>query len=327
MYSLHFYGRMIAGGPRMDAYAAALRHAIKPDSVVMDLGCGPGVFALLACKLGARRVYAVEPENVIAIAREAAAANGYADRIEFFEDFSTGITLPEPATIIVSDLRGVLPWFQQHIPAIIDARERLLVRGGTLIPRRDILWAAVVESVGRYQEIVGPWEGNSFDLDLSAATLRVTNTWRKTRIEPEELLTEPVCWTTVDYYEVNNPDIRAEISWRVRRKGTAHGVAVWFDTDLVDGIGFSNHPNGPELIYGNAWFPFSKPVEVMEGERITLRLTAKMVEDNYVWCWDTNFFSCDGETQLSFKQSTFFGVPLSATKLHELRQEQPQKGT
>ena len=305
----------------MDAYAAALRRTVKPDSIVMDLGCGPGVFALLACKLGARKVYAVEPENVIAIAREAAAANGYADKIEFIEDHSTKITLPEPATIIVSDLRGVLPWFQQHIPSIIDARERLLARGGTLIPRRDMLWAAVVESADRYEELAGPWEKNSFELDLSAGTRRVTNTWRKTRIEPRELLAEPVRWTTIDYYEVNSPDIRAEISWRVARNGTAHGVAVWFDTDLVDGIGFSNHPNEPELIYGNGLFPFSKPVEVMEGERITLRLTAKIVEDDYVWCWDTDFFSREDETRpkLSFKQSTFYGAPLSSDRLRELR--------
>ena len=305
----------------MDAYAAALRRTVKPDSIVMDLGCGPGVFALLACKLGARKVYAVEPENVIAIAREAAAANGYADKIEFIEDHSTKIALPEPATIIVSDLRGVLPWFQQHIPSIIDARERLLARGGTLIPRRDMLWAAVVESADRYEELAGPWEKNSFELDLSAGTRRVTNTWRKTRIEPRELLAEPVRWTTIDYYEVNSPDLRAEISWRVARNGTAHGVAVWFDTDLVDGIGFSNHPNEPELIYGNGLFPFSKPVEVMEGERITLRLTAKIVEDDYVWCWDTDFFSREDETRpkVSFKQSTFYGVPLSPDRLRELR--------
>lgn len=310
----------------MDAYAAALRHTIKPDSVVMDLGCGPGVFALLACKLGARRVYAVEPENVIAIGREAAAANGYADRIEFFEDFSTRITLPEPATIIVSDLRGVLPWYQQHIPSIIGARERLLARGGILIPRRDFLWAAVVESAARYEELVGPWD--RFDLDLSAATRRVTNTWRKTRIEPHELLSEPVCWTTIDYHEVNSADISAEISWPVERNGTAHGIAVWFDTDLFDGVGFSNHPQQPELIYGNGLFPFSTPVEAMEGERITVRLTAKTVQDDYVWCWDTDFFARDDEVQpkTSFKQSTFFGVPLSAAKLHELRQEPAAKG-
>ncbi|HEX6283874.1 MAG TPA: 50S ribosomal protein L11 methyltransferase, partial [Pyrinomonadaceae bacterium] len=89
MYSLHFYGRMIADRVRTDAYAEALRRSVKPDSIVLDLGCGPGLFALLACKLGARRVYAVEPNNAINIAREAAAANGFADRIEFFQSLST----------------------------------------------------------------------------------------------------------------------------------------------------------------------------------------------------------------------------------------------
>jgi len=322
MYSLHFYGQMLADTPRMDAYAAALRHTVKPDSVVMDLGCGPGVFALLACKLGARRVYAVEPENVISLAREVAAANGFADRIQFFQNLSTEIAIDEPAGIIVSDLRGVLPWFQQHIPSIKDARARLLARGGVLIPHRDILWAAVVEAPDRYEEIVGPWQNNRFELDLSAGTRLLTNTWRKTRIKPEQLLVEPTCWTTIDYYEVDSPDIRAEISWRAARKGTAHGVAVWFDSDLVNGIGFSNHPNAPEMIYGNGLFPFSKPVEVREGERIELRLAARVVHDDYVWRWDTDFFSGndDARPKASFKQSTFFGVPLSPSQLRKLSQ-------
>src|SRR5215213_1403607 len=176
MYSLHFYGQMLADAARMDAYAAALRRTIRPDSVVMDLGCGPGVFALLACKLCARRVYAVEPNNVVGLAREAAAANGFADQIEFFEKLSTEIKLPESATIIVSDLRGVLPFFQQHIPSIIDARKRLLARGGVLIPRRDVVWAAVVEAPEQYDELVNPWQ-NQFELDLSAGTRLITNTW------------------------------------------------------------------------------------------------------------------------------------------------------
>jgi protein arginine N-methyltransferase 1 len=288
----------------------------------MDLGCGPGVFALLACKFGARRVYAVEPNHVIGLAREAAAANGFTDRIEFFEKSSTEIDLPEPATIIVFDLRGVLPWFQQHIPAVKDARARLLARGGVLIPHRDILWASVVEAPDRYAELAGPWQDNQYELDLTAGTRLITNTWRKTRIKPEQLLTEPLCWTTIDYYEVNNPDICAEISWQAVRKGTAHGVAVWFDSELLDGIGFSNHPREPELIYGNGFFPFSKPVEVRKGDRIKLRLAANMVHDDYVWRWDTNFFSGSDSAgpTVSYKQSTFYGVPLSASQLRKISQ-------
>ena len=322
MYSLHFYGQMLADSVRMDAYAAALRRTVKPDSVVMDLGSGPGVFSLLACKFGARRVYAVEPDNVIGLAREAAAANGFADRIEFFEDLSFNITIHEPATVIISDLRGVLPWFQQHLPAIKDARERLLARGGVLIPHRDIVWAAPVEADDRYENLIGPWQHNKFGLDLSSGNRRVTNSWRKTRFKPEQLLSEPICWTMIDYYKVENSDASAEISWRAARNGTAHGVAVWYDSDLIDGIGFSNHPRGPELIYGTGFFPFSEPIEVSEGDRIKLRLSARFVQGDYVWRWDTDFFSGENDESLkaSFKQSTFFGVPLSRDQLQKLRQ-------
>jgi len=316
MYSLHFYGQMLADAPRMDAYAAALRHTVNRDSVVMDLGCGPGVFALLACKLGARRVYAVEPDNVIGLAREAAVANGFADRIDFFEKRSTEITLPEPATVIVSDLRGVLPWFEQNISSIVDARKRLLAPGGVLIPRRDILWAAVVEAPEQYGELVTPWQ-NQFDLDLSAGTRFITNNWRKTHIKPEQFLAEPVCWNTIDYGEVDSQDVRAEISWRAARNGMAHGFTVWFDSELGDNnrdIGFSNHPSAPRMIYGQGFFPFSQPVQVSENDRIELRLAADLVQDNYVWRWDTDFIDQD-RVKASFKQSTFYGVPLSTAQL------------
>jgi type I protein arginine methyltransferase len=315
MYSLRFYGQMLADASRMDAYTEALQRTVTPDSVVMDLGSGPGVFAMLACKFGARRVYAIEPASVISVAREAAAANGFADRIEFFENLSTEITVPEPASIIISDLRGVLPWFQQNITSIIDARTRLLANGGVLIPSRDILWAAVVEAPEQYEELVGPWRDNRFELDLTAGMRFVTNTWRKERIQPEQLLTEPMCWTTVDYNEVESADIQAEISWRAARNGTAHGFAVWFDSEFIDGVSFSNRPGTPDTIYGNGLFPFSEPVKLMEGDEIHLRLAAKVVKDDYVWRWDTDF----ERTKQRFEQSTFFGVPLSSNQLQDYR--------
>ncbi len=309
MYSLHSYGQMLADTPRMQAYTAALRRTVRPGSVVLDLGCGPGVFALLACQLGARRVYAVEPDNVIELAREAAKANGFADRIEFFQKLSTEITLAEQADVIVSDLRGVLPWYRHHIPSIIDARNRLLAPEGGLLPACDVLWAAVVEAPERYQEIVGPWQAHG--VDLGAAERLVTNTWRKTRIESHELLVKPSCWATLDYYQIETADVRARISWQAERAGAAHGIAVWFDSVLVEDIGFSNAPGAPESIYGIGLFPFPRPVSVAEGDRIDVTLRADFVDDDYVWRWETDFPTA------SFKQSTFFGAPLSSAQLRK----------
>src|SRR5947209_410431 len=134
MYSLEAYGKMASDEIRTGAYLEALRRTLTTDSVVVDLGCGPGIFALYACRLGARKVYAIEPSESIQIARDLAEANGLSSRIEFIQDLSTNVTLPERADVIVADLRGVLPFYGASVSSMIDARERFLAPGVTLIP-------------------------------------------------------------------------------------------------------------------------------------------------------------------------------------------------
>jgi protein arginine N-methyltransferase 1 len=114
-YSLSPYGKMIADRERTEGYQQALRQAVTLESVVVDIGAGPGILALLACQLGARRVYAIDVSDSIQVGQELAATNGCADRIESIQALSTQITLPEPADVIVSDLHGALPLFQHLI--------------------------------------------------------------------------------------------------------------------------------------------------------------------------------------------------------------------
>ena len=95
----------------MDPYSAAIARSVKPNDAVMDLGCGPGVFALLACKAGARRVYAIDTNGVVEFGRQLAAANGFSREIIFMCGDSRQIHLPERVNVIVSDIRGVLPLF------------------------------------------------------------------------------------------------------------------------------------------------------------------------------------------------------------------------
>ena len=312
MYNVSAYGKMLAAGPRVDAYVAALRRAIRPGSVVVELGSGPGFFALVACELGARRVFAIEPDNIIQVGRDAARERGVTDRIEFIQSLSTEVSLPEQADAIVSDLRGILPWFQQHIPSIIDARSRFLAPGGSLIPSLDRLWAAVVEVPAQYEAIVKPWE----DCALSSGRKLAVNSWSKIRVRPADLLGQPVCWHELDYRRVEDANIRSEISLRVARRGTAHGLVLWFDTELLEGPGFSNAPGAAELIYGNAFLPFEHAVEVGVEDRIEVRLEGRLIGDDYAWRWDTSVMS-GGEVKGSFKQSTLFGAPLSIPELRK----------
>jgi type I protein arginine methyltransferase len=142
-YSIFGYGKMITD-LRIDPYVRALTAAVKPGDVVLDIGTGTGFFAVLACRLGARKVYAIEPDDAIVIARQVAIDNGCAERIEFIQGISTQLDLPERADVIISDLRGILPLYQQHIHSIVDARHRHLAPGGIMIPHRDMLWATLI---------------------------------------------------------------------------------------------------------------------------------------------------------------------------------------
>lgn len=318
MYSIADYGRMIADSGRMDAYAEALRQKVNPNSVVLDIGAGTGILSLLACQFGARKVYAIEPEDAIQVAREIAAANGYADRIEFIQDVSAKVTLPERVDIIVSDLRGALPPTPYHIPSIVDARKRHLAPGGVLIPQQDTMWAAVAEAPkiydGRY---TAPWEDNKYGLDMQAAWQVVINTWHNVRLTPEDLLVEPQCWATLDYTVIESANISAEVDWIMARAGMGHGLVIWFDAVLTEGIGFSNAPGKPELIYGSAFFPWLRPVALAVGDRVSVSLKANLVGDSYIWGWSTRVLGRDEQVKAQFQQSTFSGVPASPAQLHK----------
>lgn len=310
---------MIADKGRMDAYVKALRQTVKPDSVVVDIGTGTGIFALLACQFGARKVYAIEPSDAIQVAKEIAAKNGYGDRIIFIQDISTKVKLPEFADVIISDIRGMLPLFQQHIPAIIDARKRLLAEGGIIIPQRDILWAAVVEVPHLYSRIVDVWDNNIYGLNMTAARQIVINNWGNGWVGPAQVLTVPQSWAILDYPTIKTPDVTAELSWTVARSGTGYGVSIWFDAILAEGVGFSTAPGMPELVYGNGFLPWLKPVFLEVGDRISLILQANLVGNDYIWRWNSCVLHQGDSSQVkaNFQQSTFFATPLSLAQLRK----------
>lgn len=316
-YSVWSYGEMISDRVRMDAYTAALREAVKPGAVVVDIGTGTGVFAMLACQFGARKVYAIEPSVSIQVAQEIATANGLADRIEFINDLSTNLTLPERADVVISDLRSVLPFFQHHFASIADARRRLLKPDGVLIPAKDRLRVALVSDPEQYRRIVGPYVDSRLDFDMSATLRYVTNEWRKApRLDATGLFLAPKTWLEIDYATWDQTDALSEVSWEVDRSETVNGFCLWFDAELADGIGFTNAPGQPALIYGRAYFPWTTPVELSAGDHVSITLSTRLQQGQYVWSWRTKVASAEAD-KASFTQSTFLSAPLSLAQLRK----------
>lgn len=305
-YNILGYGRMVADRARTDAYAQALRRVVRPGCTVLDIGTGPGIFALLACQAGAGHVYAVDPDPSIHLAEELAAANGYADRITFIQDLSTRITLPQRADVIVQDMHGLLPLYQHYIPTLIDARERHLAPGGAMIPQRETIWLAPVEAPQTYRQYAGPWDERPYGLDWGPALEVSLNAIGKARIEPHQLMAQPQPWATLDYLTIASPDVVGSVRFAVQREGVVHGLAAWFDAELADGVGFSAAPGQPETIYGHVFFPWRQPVVVQPGDAIEATVQATLWGSDYIWTWSVRAHDRRGKAQACYEHSTFF---------------------
>ena len=310
MYSLGQYGDMIVDSVRRGPYTQAIEAVVRPGSVVVDLGSGPGFFALIACRAGARRVYAIDLAEIVQFGRGFATANGFSDRIEFLQGDSRHIQLPERADVIVSDIRGALPFSGHSLLSLEDARLRFLAEGGAMIPQRDTLYAAIVEAEKAYDEIRLPWQKSEKELDLSSALPFVLNDLHSTDLTEDQLVSEPQPWWVIEY--MKSPSIRAAgtLHFRATRSATAHGIAVWFATELFGKIGFSCAP-GRKSVYGHSFLPWLQPVTVSAGQEIEVELHADLVGGDYIWRWETKIHEDGKGIVQRFQQSTFEGTRFS----------------
>ena len=309
MYRLIDYGSMLRDHARVDAYRRALAATITPSSVVLDLGTGLGTFGILACKLGAKRVYAVDSADVISVAEEVARVNGTSERMQFVHARAADVELPEPVDVLVSDLAGALPLFEEHIPALIHARERLLKPDGVLIPQRARLFCAPISSADLYVQMLEPWRSVA-GVDLTPAETMAMHTPHALRVEPQHLAGEPQCWAELDYATIDSPNVSGTAAWQLTPSRVVHGIALWFDTVLHGDITYSSGPWSSGSVHATMVLPLLEP-RTFESLRVTLDAT--LAGARYVTTWQVN----DAP-----RQSTFLAEPRSSASFRE-REELP----
>jgi len=315
MYSLEDYGGMIADTHRIGAYAKAIAAAVRPGDVVAEIGCGPGVFSLFACRAGAKRVYAIDKDPIVGLSRQLAAANGFANQMQCLQHDSRSVELPERVNVIVSDIRGVLPFYGNAIRLMEDARLRFLRPRGVSIPQRDILMAAVIEAGEFYSAILSPWRDSVSLIDFSPAVPLILHGFYSSKFKPEQLLTTPQSWCVLDYAAGAPVRAAARLSFQAKREGTGHGICLWFETQLFEDIGYSSGPDGAATIYRQMFLPWLDAVRVTHGQTIEVRLQADLVASDYIWRWETKIYGNSMEVQHHFQQSTFQGAQFSGDSL------------
>ncbi|MGH7885999.1 MAG: 50S ribosomal protein L11 methyltransferase, partial [Thermodesulfobacteriota bacterium] len=298
-------------------YIYAVKKNINKDSVVLDLGAGTGIFSLLACKFGARKVYAIEPNPAVKVGIQSAGRNGFSERIKFYNQSSLEVNLDEKVDLIISDLRGVLPLLGNNIETLIDARERFLKKSGILIPGSDKIYASIVNSPKKYKKIVNTWDKNRYKFDLTDARYVCLNKFYSGDFKSSKIVSERKLWQKIDYSKINHPNFKNKLRFKILEDTLGHGFNIWFDSVLVPGVNLLNSPDVPGAkVYGRAFFPFLKPIDFNRGDSVTVELSADLVSGEYVWSWKTRAYSKGGRKIISeFNQSTFYSNSITPESL------------
>jgi hypothetical protein len=112
------------------------------------------------------------------------------------------------------------------------------------------------------------------------------------------------------------PPLHARWDACATRDGSAHGILLWFDSDLTASISLSNAPDAPPALYGQAFFPFRPAITLRQGDALHIELRAVRSGDDYAWRW-----SARAEDGRSVRHATLLALPLDPAAL-VLRAEQ-----
>ena len=184
-----------------------------------------------------------------------------------------------------------------------------------MIPRRDVLKAAIIEAEKTYSNLTSPWKTCVSGVQLSIPLKLILNTGHRGTVKVEQLMSEPEVLGKLDYMSNSGPDVSAKLAFRANQSGTAHGICTWFETELYEDIGFSSGPGSPVTIYGQLFLPWLEPVVIAKGQEILITLHANLVGKDYLWRWETQIAAGDGRNKVHFRQSTFQGSLASSRTL------------
>lgn len=270
---------MMNDAPRNDAYFAALKAAITPDTTVFEIGTGSGLLSMMAAKLGAKAVTTCEAEPLVATtASEIVADNGWAHKVRVLSklsyDVRPGEDIPEAADIVVSEVLSSELLAESVLPSIEDARRRLLKPGGRMIPAAGSLMVALAG-------------GEAFGANVSVGTVHGFDLSRFNRIiQRKQAVTRndlDIAFYSDDVEAFHfdfagsefSPGETRTLRIPVVRAGRCFGLIQWIRLRMDASTVFENHPGvkNPASGWQHMFYAFENPVDVTPGQHVIVLAT------------------------------------------------------
>jgi tetratricopeptide (TPR) repeat protein len=267
---------MINDVARNEAYDAALKRAVNPGDLVLEIGTGSGIVAMMAARAGAGKVVTCEILPALAEAAvETVARNGFADKVTVINKKSTqleiGTDMPGKADVFVSELVNTGMLAPNMLQVLAHARRNLVKPEAKIIPAAARVKGALLEcpylaAINPVGEISG-FDLSHFDRFRSPAYAQID-----LASDPHRLLSEPVDLLDFDFrIDMPNRGVR-QLVIPVTEPGTLHGIAFWFDLYLDESVAYQSNAAARSNHWKQAAEFFKTPLAVRAGDEFFLEV-------------------------------------------------------
>ena len=180
-----YHWPMLNDSSRNDAFASAIYRAVQKHQpkLTLDIGCGTGLLSMLAAKAGAKNVLGVEMSPQVALlATRLVQSHGLDHAVKVLSCHSSQLrlgadaSLDKPDAVVAGDGRkaellifeilGTDPFCEGLLPALKDAKERLLTPDAVILPCELVVNVALVQSTDLIKLNAIAEESNTNGLDL-----------------------------------------------------------------------------------------------------------------------------------------------------------------
>ena len=273
-----FHGPMMLDRARNAAYARAIEAMVRPGMLVLEIGAGSGLLALIAARAGADVVTCEQNPLIAAAAQAIVERNGMTDRVRIVAKRSDKMTIPDdlprPADLVVHEIFGSQLFDEGVTGALTDARRRLLKPGAPSLPRGAAVRCALAANVAPHA-VQTLADVHGFDLSPFELLVRpARSVWANVR-RGLERRSVPVSGLAMDY-DLPPPFGSASDTVLLESEGgRIDGIVQWIEIRFSDGTTLQNDPfaDGPDSSWAATYLGFPEPLETHAGDTVAVTLS------------------------------------------------------
>ena len=253
------------------------KESIK-DKVVLEIGCGTGLFSMLLAKMGAKKVIAVDSSNIIANAKAIIADNKFTDIITCIKGVvgKDLVILPDnlpSVDIILCEWYGHTLYQDNRIAQVIYAREHW-GQNAIILPNQVDLYMLAVEDQEYKYEKFDYWD-NVYGFDMSPIKRLSQQEPLIDSISTKQILSDEICIQSINIYTITLRDLHfnAKFKLNFNKKDFFFAYLLYFNVHfnhdtLSYSSSYSTGPYQEETTWKQTLFFLKEQIPIDIGDSV-----------------------------------------------------------